>query len=211
MPLITPLMLQELPLVDIPDKPPVGFSPVQVIHRELTRNPGGAPLYKDIDRPTPVPAMGFSIQQFAREIALNGRVRNPPPPQEQQENLWTSIRLSRDSYVVIELTSMMTWKYTTMERPDGTDQEGICLNGLSDDDPDPLSHYGDLHYVDGSGVDFDHPVADCRVAYFSARPMKNDAGEVRSYQQPLFIVVDQPGGSHEYIDPDIRFPGNGSG
>ena len=204
-------LLQQLPLHDIPESPPQGFNPAQVICRELSRDRDDSPLYVDIDRPTRTNSPRFTtIEQFARDIALNGYVRNPPPPPEQRENKWIDIKISRDSYVVIVLSDTRGWTFTTLRYDDGSSQEGVSLMWLSDDHPNPLSHYGDLHYVDDSGVIHDQPAPNCRVAYFSARPMRNPTHGDR-YEQRICYVVDYPGGTHEFIDPDIRFPGNGSG
>lgn len=203
-------LLRQLPLNQIPNDLPANFNPRQVICRELARLEDGSPRYIDIDRPTRTNEPRFtSIEEFAREIALNGYVRNLPPPPEPEENKWIDIKVSRDSYVVIFLSRSRAWEFTTLRYDDDTAQEGVTLMWLSDDHVDPLSHYGWLHYVDDSGVIHDRPAPNCRVAFFAAKPMRNPAHGDR-YEQRICYVVDYPGGTHEFIDPDIRFPGNGT-
>jgi hypothetical protein len=203
--------LRELPLNDIPIGLPQNFSPVQVICRELYKISDGSPRYRNIDRPTWVAEPRFTtIEEFAREVATRGYTRNPSPLPEPEENRWIDIKVSRDSYIVIELAPELAWNFTTLLDDSGDPVAGVTLLWLSDDHPDPLSHDGFLHYVDDSGVIHDRPAANCRVAYFAAKPMLNPM-HGNKYEQRICYVVDWNGGTREFVDPDIRFPGNGSG
>lgn len=202
-------LLLSLPLHQIGSAPPRDFDPKQVLCRELGRTTKGTPRYIDIDRPTRTNEPRFTtIDEFAANIAVSGYSRNPSQPPEKEEDRWIDIKISRDTWIVIVLSADHEWTFTTLAA-EPSSLEGIMLMWLSDDHIDPRSHYGSLRFVDASGAIHDKPMPGCRVAYFAAKPMRNPPNGDR-YEQRICYIVDYPAGSHEFIDPDIRFPGNGS-
>ncbi|MBV8686174.1 MAG: hypothetical protein JOZ90_16405 [Alphaproteobacteria bacterium] len=204
---LTPSLLSQLPLNDIRDQQLPNFAPVQVVYKEFTLF-GKYPGYDDIDRPTKIDGNNFDIEAFVKNIALNGYTRNPSPPVEKPENNPLDIKISRDSYVIIELDRYLGFTFTTLVDPvTQVPLEGISLMWLTGDHPDPLSHYANLRYCDDSGVLHDDPAPNCRIAFFQARKMKNAKN---SYQQRIVYVMDLPTGGTRFEDPDIRFPGAGS-
>ncbi|HEY0312173.1 MAG TPA: hypothetical protein VGC56_06720 [Allosphingosinicella sp.] len=204
MPAISKTLLNQLPVNDIPEDLPSNFRPEQVVYRRLTRFPHGTPRYAFVDVPTKIPSKNFTtIEVFVSDIAKNGHKLNDP---DIEENNYLDLTIGRDSYIVIELDHALGCYFTTSLH-DGK-QEGIALLWLSDDDPNPLSYYGQLKYVDDTGKIYDDPAPLCRIAYFAAKPI---GGPGVSYEQRIAYFTDWPGGTHQFDDPDIRFPGNGSG
>ena len=179
---------------------PGQFAEEQVIYRELGLEPDGAYRYVAIDRPTATvnnPAY-TTIEDFVGTVTASGYVRNDP---DLEEVKYLDITVSRPSYILVHLSSRLSWYFSS-------GNPGITLGARASGHPDPDTLYGRLRYVDDGGHIHDAPSAQCRLAYFAAMPV---LGTPESpYLRSLNFNVEVAGGTLVVIDPDIRYPGNGS-
>lgn len=172
------------------------FNPTQVIYRRLTPAPPFGCRYAFIDRPTPInPA---TIRNFVSQAAMGHYQRTDTMVEEDHP---LGILVKKDSYIVLHLDdAFLTWDFTH-------DYEAVTLGDLIDT-PNPSVLYGNLKYVRPSGSIFDDAKEGCRLVYFEAR---HRSATTPQYIQKFNIGVDSGNPATTYwVDPDVRFPGNGS-
>ena len=176
----------------IDNSEPSGFTPVQIIYRQLgldcKRNTF---TYEIREKPT---LKGDhddfkAINKFAIDI-VGSKYKIKGHDIEEKKPL--DINISRDSYVILQIP--VGWMFLP---------NAVTLGG---DNPD-VAAYGQLRYV-VNGTVFDKYVSGCRLVYFSANHRDGDI--TKPYLQSLNYNVLMPNGLAILVDPDIRFPGEGN-
>lgn len=182
---------------EIPPGPLDDFRPEQIIYRQLTFDCTLMQYaYTYYDKSTKRDDEDYDeIKNFVKRIAKNKYPKNDD--EDKKEDKILDIKLSWDAYVVIGLDPDSKWTFSSKN-------PAVTLGKPHNADKPPAGYYADLWYVDDKGDAYDHPKPGCRVAYFSA---KRQAGD---YAQPLNFNINTRDGTAIVVDPDIRFPGNGT-
>jgi hypothetical protein len=176
-------------------RPPLHFSPEQVIFRELDCSDCSDPRYVGIDVPTT-----FEGAKFGRLIKAIAEGRYRRNSGDQREDHKLDICLRRDSYIVLRIADEDGQKIR-FGRP------AVEL-AISPGRPYPGNLVGALDYVDDSGRIHDQWIPNCSTVIFCAAFPGGDYTQSLNYKVEKYCFR---GGFRADIDPDIRHPGNGGG
>jgi hypothetical protein len=173
---------------------PTGFNAQQLIYRRLgLDNRRETLFYKVLELPTLISDM--SLDNFVSAIANS---QHAPKGDDYEEIAVLDITVSKDSYIIIELPR--GWMFDPTK-------DAVTLGSNANS-----ANYGGLRYVRAP----DHlppnasanVITNCRLVYFSAVAQRGT--DDNPYLQPLNFNIFMRNGLACIIDPDIRFPGNGT-
>ncbi|MEI9851858.1 MAG: hypothetical protein WDN24_14640 [Sphingomonas sp.] len=142
------------------------------------------------------PASWTGIEDHVRDIIDNGY--KPGTPDIPEDGPLT-IPVRADSYIVVSIKGNLFFPYFSSTLP------AIELADSNMAEPPSGDLYGELRHHDPATGQFSaKPCANCQYIYFSAA-----ANQTHGYEQKFnYCVLDARGTIH-FIDPDIRYPGNG--
>ncbi|HEX8258397.1 MAG TPA: hypothetical protein VF589_12265 [Allosphingosinicella sp.] len=169
------------------------------MHRKLTFDCSGMTFdYSVVDMPTNNQDNKFGdIGVFCRSIVRKDHVLKGPDAREDKR---LDVPISKHSYVIFELPE--EWTFSSK-----ADRPGVTL-GIKPGEGNPDSDaYGQLRYVTASTVS-PAPIEKCRLVFFSA--IDRDGTVANPYIQPINFNIVTSDGVAVVVDPDIRFPGNGT-
>jgi hypothetical protein len=177
---------------------PGGFSPKQIVYRELSaKSPPFEWYYVDIDIPTEIGATTPTIEQFVRNIATSAYVRNAGDNEEAKK---IDIPITDDSYVILQLAPE-----TELVFGDTRQFPAVTLGTRSSSPPN--NKYGGLCYVDARGNTHSSPISNSKIVYFCA--LFQGGTVTNPHKQSLNYNVKDRHGTATVADPDIRYPGVG--